>query len=96
MKRFALLLVLLLALPLSAAEYKPIVLDSSYNHDKFGTQPVDISREFRAYTVSFDSADDDDGDEIADVWGIPPGCDVSAIRVRCARPPANGFYPFRI
>ncbi|MCH8839011.1 MAG: hypothetical protein IIA60_14655 [Candidatus Marinimicrobia bacterium] len=22
-------------------------------------------------TVSFDSADDDDGDEIADIWGIP-------------------------
>jgi DNA/RNA endonuclease G (NUC1) len=71
MKRFALLLVLLFALPVSAADYKPIVLDPSYSHDKFGTTPVDIKREFRAYTVSFDSADDDDGDEIADVWGIP-------------------------
>ena len=67
MKRIALLLVLLFAIPLSAADYKPIVLDPSYNHDKFGTIPIDIKREFRAYIVSFDSADDDDGDEIADI-----------------------------
>ena len=33
MKRIALLLVLLFALPLSAADYKPIVLDPSYSHE---------------------------------------------------------------
>lgn len=64
---------LLLLWPLSAlgAELKPIVLDPSYEHDKFVTQPQDIVLKFRAYTVSFDSADDDDGDELADVWAIP-------------------------
>ena len=72
MKRFALLLVLFVAFPGMAADYKlPIELDPSYEHDKWGTTPVDIKREFRAYTVSFDSADDDDGDEIADIWAIP-------------------------
>lgn len=54
-----------------AADFKRIVLDPSCEHDKWGTQPVDVKKEFRAYTVSFDSADDDDGDEIADVWAIP-------------------------
>jgi endonuclease G, mitochondrial len=70
--RLATLLALLVLPALTfAADYKPIELDPSYLHDKWGTTPVDIRREFRAYTVSFDSADDDDGDEIADVWGIP-------------------------
>lgn len=63
--------VLLFVLPLSAAEYKPIVLDPSYEHDKWGTSKYDIKKEFRAYTASFDSADDDDGDEVPDAWGIP-------------------------
>jgi endonuclease G len=35
------------------------------------TQPTDLVKKFRAFTLSFDSADDDDGDEIADVWAIP-------------------------
>ena len=52
-------------------ELKPIVLDSSYDHDKFGTQPVDIVKKFRAYTVSFDGTDDDDGDGTPDKWAIP-------------------------
>lgn len=63
----------LTALPLVsvfAAELRPIVLDPSYEHDKWVTEPADVRREFRAYTVSFDSADDDDGDEVADVWAI--------------------------
>ena len=47
-----------------------IVLDPTYEHDRWGTEPRDTIREFRAYTVSFDSADDD-GDEVADVWAIP-------------------------
>ena len=52
-------LVLLLAFEASASEYKPIELDPNYSHNKWGTQPQDIIREFRAYTTSFDSKDDD-------------------------------------
>jgi len=54
-----------------AAELKPIVLHPDYEHDKWGTQPKEYTKQFRAYTVSFDSADDDDGDDQPDVWGIP-------------------------
>ena len=72
MKRMFLLLVFLNTLPCNAADLKPIELDPSYQHDKFDTTPVDIKREFRAYTVSFDSADDDDdGSEIAEIWATP-------------------------
>lgn len=70
MKRILLLLVLA-ASPVAASDFKPIVLDPTYEHDKWVTQPVDIGKDFRAYTSSFDSADDDDGDGTADVWGIP-------------------------
>jgi len=61
----------ILTFPLSAADYKPIILDTSYDHNKWGTTPTDIERKFRAYTVSFDSNDDDDGDTNPDIWGIP-------------------------
>lgn len=49
----------LITILLIAASYKPIVLDKSYQHDKWGIQPTDIIKQFRAYTVSFDSNDDD-------------------------------------
>lgn len=52
-------LVLLLASEAGAAQYKPIVLDPNYSHDKWVTKPKDIVKEFRAYTVSFDSKDKD-------------------------------------
>jgi DNA/RNA endonuclease G (NUC1) len=42
-----------------AASYKPIELDPSYHHDKYGTAPRDVVRAFKAYTVSFDSNDQD-------------------------------------
>ena len=42
-----------------------------YEHDKWGTLPRDLFFEFEAYVVSFDSADDDDGDGKPDRWGIP-------------------------
>lgn len=58
-------LVLVLALGVSATEYKPIVLDPNYSHDKWVTKPSDVIRKFRAYTVSFDS--DDDGASL----GVP-------------------------
>lgn len=50
---------------------KPIVLDPAYNHDRFETEPREIVREFRAFTVSFDSLDDDNGDGTEDAWGVP-------------------------
>lgn len=50
---------------------KPIVLDEDYHHDRWVTKPVDIKRQFRAYVVSFDSEDDNDGDGVSDRWGIP-------------------------
>lgn len=53
------------------ADPQPIVLDPSYDHDKYHTLPRDIIREFRAYTTSFDSDDDNDGDAVGDVLGIP-------------------------
>ena len=55
----------------SAADYKTINLHPDYNHDKYGTEPKDIVKEFRAYMSSFDSDDDDDGDGRVDLWGIP-------------------------
>ena len=64
MKKPLLILILILVFTfVGAAELKPIVLDPSYNHDKYQTLPKDIIREFRAYTVSFDSDDDDNGDK---------------------------------
>ena len=44
---------------------------ATYNHDHFNTQPKDIIREFEAYTVSFDSKDDNNGDNKPDIWGVP-------------------------
>src|SRR4051812_48571670 len=58
--------------PLHSADLKPpLEAPAGYEHDKWGTQPQDIVRTITAFTVSFDSADDDDGDEVADVWAIP-------------------------
>ena len=73
MKLIRLALCVLLCWPGSArsAELKPIEIPPGYEHSRWGTLPRDIVKEFCAYTTSFDSADDDDGDEIADVWAIP-------------------------
>lgn len=54
-----------------AAGPKPIILHPDYNHDKYGTEPVEIKREFRAYTLSFDGDDDDDRDGESDYLRIP-------------------------
>ena len=51
--------------------YKPIVFDPTYKHTKWTTEPSDKIYEFAAFTSSFDSNDDDNGDNKADVWGIP-------------------------
>ncbi len=77
MRRFLLIPILLVGAACGGAslsalvDLKPIVLDASYNHDRFDTQPKDIIREFRAYTTSFDSDDDNNGDGTGDNWGIP-------------------------
>ncbi len=51
--------------------YKPIELNSSYEHNKWGVEPHDLLYQFAAYTSSFDSNDDDNGDGQGDIWGIP-------------------------
>lgn len=51
--------------------YKPIVLDPSYEHNKWETLPQDHLFKFAAYTTSFDGADDNNGDDTSDKWGIP-------------------------
>lgn len=53
------------------AAQKPIVLDPAYSHDRWETQPRDVVREFRAFTVSFDGADDDDADGTPSLWRVP-------------------------
>ena len=49
----------------------PIVPTPGYEHDKFGTFPYDLTREFAAYFSSFDSNDDDNWDGIADYFAGP-------------------------
>ncbi len=72
-------------------DLKPIVLDPSYRHDRFDTQPKDIIRHFRAYTTSFDSCDDNNGDGNGDNWAIPEWV---AYELRKA-PPNLGSAPAR-
>ncbi len=57
--------------PVQATDFKREVIDSSYEHDKYATQPRDYMLEMRAYISSFDSDDDDDGDGKPDIRGIP-------------------------
>ncbi|MBT5610925.1 MAG: DNA/RNA non-specific endonuclease [Lentisphaerae bacterium] len=54
-----------------AADYKAIEPAEGYAHDRWQTQPADLVQQFRAYTVSFDGRDDNDGDGDADCWGLP-------------------------
>ena len=42
-----------------------------YDHDGFGTTPVEIGKTFSAYFSSFDGPDDDNGDGEGDILGIP-------------------------
>jgi DNA/RNA endonuclease G (NUC1) len=55
----------------TAEGLRPNILDPTYRHDRFETEPRDIMRDFRAYTTSFDSDDDDNGDGEPDILGIP-------------------------
>lgn len=51
--------------------YKNNNLNSSYNHTKWGIEPNDLIYKFTAFTSSFDSDDDNNGDGKSDSWGIP-------------------------
>lgn len=44
---------------------------SGFEHDRFGTTPVEIGKMFSAYFSSFDGRDDDNGDGEQDILGIP-------------------------
>ena len=62
---------LCLVLPIAAqAGLKPIKLNNVYDHARYAPE-TDIKREFAAFTVSFDSKDDDDGDGKADIRRVP-------------------------
>jgi len=67
----AVLLAFLSIASVSAVEFKAEAPNPSYHHDKWGTLPRDQMFEFRAYITSFDGDDDDDGDGVADMRGIP-------------------------
>lgn len=55
-----------------AAKLKPIKINPSYKHTKYAPEPgTDLVFNFRAYTVYFDGADDDDGDGKADYYRVP-------------------------
>lgn len=62
---------LALASTSAAQSLRPIVLDPSYNHDRWGTSSSGIIKDFRAYRTSFDDLDDDDQFEGPDALGVP-------------------------
>ena len=55
-------LVALTSSPFWSPHLKPLLLAPAYEHDKYGTRPTDVLRQFEAFTLGFDSADDDNGD----------------------------------
>lgn len=59
-----------MALPTLAARLEPIDIDKTYDHARYAPQ-ADIERKFAAFTLSFDSKDDDDGDGKPDVRRVP-------------------------
>lgn len=73
----ALLASVLIINVVDAATYKPILPHQEYKHDRWGTQVLGAAgeknyrREFRAYISVFDGEDDDNGDGIIDILGVP-------------------------
>lgn len=63
-----------------------------YEHNRFGVQPPDQVRKFSAYLVSFDGADDDDGDGKGDARRIPEWV---AYEMRASGHPESGDRPGR-
>jgi len=55
-------------------DYKEIEAPpDGYDHDRFAPAVGvdDVEKTFKAYVTCMDGADDDDGDGVADKWGIP-------------------------
>lgn len=50
---------------------KEIILNPNYDHDRYAPSPAELVKDFRAYTVSFDGPDDDNGDGVRDALGVP-------------------------
>lgn len=63
--------VLCVTIQAAATDYKPIDLADTYQHDRWGTEPKDRIKMFRAFITSFDGPDDDTGDGIPDTLGVP-------------------------
>lgn len=89
------ILVLALAGLALATDYKPEELDHTYDHARFAPAvdpgSSDILKTFRAYATYFDGADDDTGDGIQDMLGVPHWV---AYELRAA-PPGLGPAPQR-
>jgi endonuclease G, mitochondrial len=51
--------------------YRPIVIDPAFEHTRWGIGPEDKLYQFAAFTLSFDTDDDNDGDGNPDIWGVP-------------------------
>jgi len=50
---------------------KPNILHPDYNHDKYAPKCEGVYQAFRAFCSCFDDEDDDNGDGISDIWGVP-------------------------
>lgn len=55
--------------PVNSAELRPIVHPEDYQHERFAPK-YDIERRFAAFSVSFDSKDDDDNDGSGDTLRV--------------------------
>jgi DNA/RNA endonuclease G (NUC1) len=57
----------------SAQSFKPIVPAQGYQHGRYApvAEAGDFVKEFRAYLSVFDGRDDDNGDGISDLLGVP-------------------------
>ncbi|MFZ8201783.1 DNA/RNA non-specific endonuclease [Alteromonas portus] len=69
MKHLLLIFYILISLNSIAAE--PIVLNPSYQHDRWVAKPRDVIKEFRAFTASMDSLENDDNFGEGEAFGTP-------------------------
>jgi endonuclease G len=63
--------ILCLTIQATATDYKPIDLADTYQHNRWGTEPKERIKTFRAFMSSFDGPDDDTGDAVPDTLGVP-------------------------
>lgn len=68
---FAVLAVAGTAMVLLAWASYSFAQDTSYEHDRYIPEQVDIYRAYAAFVVSFDGKDDDDGDKNPDLLRVP-------------------------